>query len=222
MSEKDTELRDGSASASANIPEDVIENEVQRSESESCDDVGRSDNASRTEEESTYAPKGRYDALLYRVYSDKTFSQMLQISSYAIVLITAYAYFYNLIYAYLDNVMEAIRLILVTGVPFVIVSLMRYLINAPRPYEQLEFYEKPPKSKRGQSFPSRHVFSIFVTAAALSFSNLWLGIGLAVLGVALAACRVLLGMHYIRDTVTGALIGIVSGVVGMLLTSAIF
>ena len=37
-----------------------------------------------------------------------------------------------------------------------------------------------------------------------------------VFGAVLAALRVLLGVHFIRDVVAGALIGVISGVIGLL------
>ena len=169
-----------------------------------------------------YEPIGRYDAVLYRIYKDYTVSKMLQILSYVCVLLTVYVFVYNIVMLFPYYRMQAVRYITVCAVPFVLVSILRKLINAPRPYEQLPFYEVPPKNKRGEGFPSRHVFSIFVIASCLAFENILLGVGLAALGVLLAVCRVLLGMHFIRDTVAGAAIGIVSGVSGVFISGLFF
>ena len=105
--------------------------------------------------------------------------------------------------------------------PFVALTVMRLVINAPRPYELLEFYEKKPKNKSGRSFPSRHVFSVFVIGTVMIPTSAFLGAALLVLGAALGAMRVLLGVHFIRDVVAGALIGVLSGVVGLLVLTLI-
>ena len=46
--------------------------------------------------------------------------------------------------------------------------------------------------------------------------NIALGIGLLLLGAVLGVMRVLLGVHFIRDVVAGALIGVISGAIGLL------
>lgn len=168
----------------------------------------------QTVAETEYKPKNRYEKLLLYVYKNENLAEMMKISSYAIVLLTVYAFFVH-IAGLIETPIEIVKLLTVTGVPFVAVSLMRVFINAPRPYELLEFYEKKPKGKAGRSFPSRHVFSVFVIAAVLLISDPPLAATLMLAGVALAFLRVALGIHFVRDVVAGALIGIVSGGIGL-------
>ena len=174
------------------------------------------------EEESTacavpeYEPKNKFEKCLYKVYRDESLSEMLRISSLAIVVLIVYACLSTFFVTLAENPFKAIELLLLTGVPFVAVSVARKIINAPRPYEVLEFYEKKPKAKSGSSFPSRHVFSVFVIAMALIVENVFLGAGLLLLGIALAAMRVLMGIHFIRDVVAGGIIGIVTGAIGLI------
>lgn len=168
------------------------------------------------------APIGKWQTLLYRIYRNEPLSEALRILSYTAVIGTVYAFLYNLVVFISVDFMQAIRLMLVCLVPFVIVSVMRRLIDMKRPYEVYRFFDVPPKNKCGKSFPSRHVFSAFVIGTSLAFINPFLGCMLCVIGALLAACRVLLGIHFIRDVVAGALIGIVGGVLGMLITGAFF
>ena len=98
------------------------------------------------------------------------------------------------------------------GVAFALVSLVRALINAPRPYELYSFFDKPPKDKKGHSFPGRHAFSIFCIATASLPVMPILGSVALLLGVALSVSRVLLGIHFIRDVVAGGMIGVIAGV----------
>ena len=73
------------------------------------------------------------------------------------------------------------------------------------------------KGKCGSSFPSRHAFSAFAIAVALLPEFMPLGIVLLAFGTALCAVRVLLGLHFVRDVVAGAVIGIVASVIGLLI-----
>lgn len=164
--------------------------------------------------EPEYIPKNRYERLLWHVYKNDTLAEMLKIASYAIVLLTVYAFFTRIV-GLIETPMEIVKLLTVTGVPFVLVSILRRVINAPRPYELLEFYEKKPKGKSGRSFPSRHVFSVFVIATVLVTWNPTVAVLLFAAGVLLALLRVALGIHFVRDVVAGALIGAASGGIGL-------
>lgn len=187
---------------------DGIEEYESVSEEEAADEA--------EEQKPEYVPENKYEKVLYRVYSDDSLAEMLRISSLAIVAITVYAFFVHILKLLEVSPLTVIELLIITGVPFIAVSVMRRMINAPRPYELLEFYERKPKDKAGCSFPSRHVFSVFVIATVITPANVALGAGLFVLGIALGAMRVLLGVHFIRDVIAGALIGVLSGAVGLL------
>lgn len=157
------------------------------------------------------------EKLLKTVYNSRKISSALKITSHASVFISMLSYVAVIALLYIEEPIMAVRGVLATAIPFVIVSVARLLINAPRPYELYDFYEKRPKDKSGQSFPSRHVFSAFLVATVAYSVSIPLMIVNLVLGVAIAVSRVLLGMHFIRDVACGFLIGIVSGVVGILI-----
>lgn len=107
------------------------------------------------------------------------------------------------------------KLAIVLAVPalsFVLVSLFRRRVNAKRPYELYGFAPLIPKDTVGKSFPSRHVFSIFVIATTVFFLQQGIGILLWAAGVCLAVIRVAAGVHFPRDVAAGAVIGILCGV----------
>ena len=106
------------------------------------------------------------------------------------------------------------RALLVPGVSFVVVSLVRRALNFPRPYEALDIDPIIHKDTKGKSMPSRHVFSIFVIAMAFLWIVPWLGVVLLVLGAALACVRVIGGVHFPRDVLVGAIVGILCGILG--------
>lgn len=155
--------------------------------------------------------------LLLRVYNSRRLSLSLKIISHASVVISVLAYALLFALRFNEAVISAVKFICVSAVPFVIVSLVRSFINAPRPYELYEFYEKKPKDKAGRSFPSRHVFSAFMIAVLSVPVSLPLAVALLAVSLSLAASRVLLGIHFIRDVAAGGIIGTLSGVLGIII-----
>jgi membrane-associated phospholipid phosphatase len=95
-----------------------------------------------------------------------------------------------------------------------LVSVYRAWRSEKRPYEVLEIQPLIVKETKGNSFPSRHVFSAFVIAVTALWVAPAAGGVLLVLGVALAACRVIGGVHWPRDVIAGAAVGIAAGLLG--------
>ena len=71
--------------------------------------------------------------------------------------------------------------------------------------------------RAGRSFPSRHVFSAFLIGMLWCIYSVPLGIAAMLLGTYIALERVLLGIHFPRDVIAGAAIGVLSGLVGILI-----
>ena len=106
------------------------------------------------------------------------------------------------------------KVLIIPAVSFVVVSLIRKLINFPRPYEVLDIDPIIKKSTKGNSFPSRHVFSVFIIAMTLYYISYPVSILLMVIGVVISIVRVLGGVHFPRDVIAGAAIGVICGIVG--------
>lgn len=104
--------------------------------------------------------------------------------------------------------------LVVPAAAFVVGTLVRRIIDRPRPYTALGFTPLFPKDKPGQSMPSRHCFSAAAIAGAAWFVIRPLGLALAVLAVVIAVCRVVTGVHYISDVLAGLAFGAVFAVVG--------
>ena len=80
-----------------------------------------------------------------------------------------------------------------------------------------DFYEKKPKNKKGNSFPSRHAYSSFVIATLFFSQCTPIAIMLLVFALGMCISRVLLGIHFIRDVMAGALIGVIAAIAGLFL-----
>lgn len=106
------------------------------------------------------------------------------------------------------------RVLLVPAVAFVLVTLFRKVCNAKRPYEIFDIEPLLKRNKAGQSFPSRHAFSIFMIAMAIGYVWMPGGILFLILGTLLAVIRVVGGVHFPRDVAAGAAVGIFAGILG--------
>ena len=96
---------------------------------------------------------------------------------------------------------------------FVILSLLRKKINAPRPYEVWGIVPLLDRDSPGQSMPSRHVFSATIISMACLHASLSVGVILLVLSALLGLVRVLGGVHFPKDVVVGYICGLAWGVI---------
>ena len=110
------------------------------------------------------------------------------------------------------------KALLVPGVSFVVLSIFRKIINRPRPYETFNIPPVIPKDTKGNSFPSRHVFSATMIAMTFLLHSpwSWLGLIFLVVSILLAVVRVVSGVHYISDVVAGIVVAVVAAFVGYL------
>lgn len=114
----------------------------------------------------------------------------------------------------LNHDFRTIRYLVVCAISFVALSALRAGLNWPRPYELFDIEPLIPKGTRGKSFPSRHVFSAAVIACALLWLNTWLGVASLAATAFLAMLRVVGGVHFPRDVIVGAALGISCGILG--------
>ena len=108
------------------------------------------------------------------------------------------------------------KALFVPAISFVVLSLVRKWINRKRPYETFELPPVIPKSTKGHSFPSRHVFSSTIIAMTFLLVSPWSWLGIIFLGlsVILAIVRVLSGVHYISDVLAGFLTAVLCALLG--------
>ena len=126
------------------------------------------------------------------------------------------AYPILVIYMFWQKDADVARVLMVPSNSFIILSVFRYMVNRPRPYERFELPPVIAKDTKGKSFPSRHVFSAMVIAMTYLLASpwSWLGLIFVVVAVLLAIVRVLSGVHYVSDVIAGAGFAVVAAVVG--------
>lgn len=112
---------------------------------------------------------------------------------------------------------ELLRVVLVCGISFVLVSVFRHFYNADRPYTKYDFTPVVKKDTPGRSMPSRHIFSVFVIGMAFTWLDWKFGVFIFVIACLMAVERVIAGVHFVRDVLVGAVVGIAAGVIGFYL-----
>jgi membrane-associated phospholipid phosphatase len=145
-------------------------------------------------------------------------TKLLQIVNKILTYTVFLLYPLLLIWLFLMHREYLLRAILVPAVSFLLVTAVRRLINRRRPYEAYGIPSAVYKSTTGKSFPSRHVFSIFIIAVTFLYLGPDPAIGAVLLlaGILLGFIRIMIGVHYVSDVAVGAILGILCGVIGFL------
>lgn len=97
--------------------------------------------------------------------------------------------------------------------------ILKQLVARPRPW--LDVLGLLPLVEEGDpnSFPSGHTCAAFAAAIAwlggLPREKIWLGRGGLILAVCMGFSRLYVGVHYPSDVLTGAVIGILCGILGL-------
>lgn len=137
--------------------------------------------------------------------------RLLRLVNQLVVIIMYLAYLVLLAVLFWQRGLAVWPFVAVPGTGFILLTVVRNWLNAPRPYEEWAIQPLIIREKTGDSLPSRHVFSAAVIAmVCLRVAWPW-GILMLGLTVILALVRVVGGVHYPRDVIIGFLCGVLCG-----------
>ncbi len=159
-----------------------------------------------------------YDALSAPFKKNTALKTALVVFNYAVTALFFIAYFALLIVLFYFRDNRVFPTLLTPAVGLLLVTVLRRVINSPRPYEVLDIEPLVHKKTTGKSFPSRHAFSAFCLSVVFSFFHLPVGILCFCLSILLALTRVVMGVHFPRDILVGGIIGVILTTVGMVIT----
>ena len=118
-----------------------------------------------------------------------------------------------IVYVFFSNPVDLFKIILVPFGVFLLVTVLRKVINEQRPYEKYNTPSLFGKTTKGQSMPSRHTASAFIISLAILYVNFELGIAALSVSFLITLSRVLAGAHYIRDVLAAMLLSVTAGVI---------
>ena len=156
-----------------------------------------------------------YDHMAANIENKPIFLRLLRVFNRLMTVVIPIVYLTLLATTYFQEGLgrQILIYVFIPASGFVILSLLRKKINAPRPYEVWEIIPLLDRDSPGQSMPSRHVFSASIISMACLHASLSVGLILLILSAILGLVRVLGGVHYPKDVVVGYIYGLVWGVI---------
>ena len=155
-----------------------------------------------------------YDHIAGKIKNNTLFLRLLRVFNRFMTVVMPIVYLTLLVATYLQEGLgkQVLMYVFVPASGFVILSLLRKKLNAPRPYEVWEIVPLLDRDSPGQSMPSRHVFSATIISMACLHASLSVGLILLILSAILGLVRILGGVHYPKDVVVGYMCALVWGV----------
>ena len=156
-----------------------------------------------------------YDHIAGKIKNKPIFLRLLRAFNRLMTVVMPIVYLILLATTYLQQGLgkQVLIYVFVPASGFVILSLLRKKINAPRPYEEWDIKPLLDRDSPGQSMPSRHVFSATIISMACLHASLIVGFILLILSIFLGLVRVLGGVHFPKDVVVGYICGLVWGMI---------
>lgn len=133
-------------------------------------------------------------------------SVMVNITNWSSKLFAA-IYIMAIVVLLLNKSKKVLPLLLGPAFALIVVQVIRYFYVRPRPFVAFDIESLIPHAANG-SLPSMHAVSAFVIAMAIWCVNKNIGKYVLILAVITGMSRVMVGVHYPLDIVTGALLGV--------------
>ena len=156
-----------------------------------------------------------YDHIAGKIENKSFLLSLLKSFNRFMTVVMPIVYLTLLVITYLQQGLgkQVLMYVFVPASGFVILSLLRKKLNAPRPYEEWDIKPLLDRDSPGQSMPSRHVFSATIISMVCLHISPTIGMACLTLSAFLGLVRVLGGVHYPKDVVVGYACGLAWGVI---------
>lgn len=144
-----------------------------------------------------------------QAYIKEETSDWLHVINFVLTIAGVIAFVVLVILAGVKDLYMAGKILAVCAISFLLVSGVRKVLNVPRP----EGYS----AKVGESFPSRHTFSMMIIGLAWINLNVLVGMIFCGLAVVLGGVRIAIGAHRPMDIYGAILIAIACAWVGFVI-----
>ena len=144
--------------------------------------------------------------------SPKRSPEPLEIANNCLVAAGVIAFAVLIVLTFVTDIYLCIKICLVCAISFVLVTILRKVLNFDRPNIEGAIYSK----KTGEAFPSRHTFSLMMIGLSWLNANVLVGFIFCGLTMVLGGIRIAMGTHSIRDVYGAILIAITCSVAGYL------
>ncbi|MDO4841871.1 MAG: phosphatase PAP2 family protein [Phoenicibacter congonensis] len=144
--------------------------------------------------------------------SQKKSLEPLEIANYCLVAVGVIAFAILIGLTFFTNIYLCIKISLVCAISFVLVTILRKVLNFERPQIEGAIYSK----KAGEAFPSRHTFSLMMIGLSWLNVNVLVGFILCGLTMVLGGIRIAMGAHSVRDVYGAIIIAITCSLAGFL------
>lgn len=118
-----------------------------------------------------------------------------------------------LVFVWVLQPQKFLQILCVPAGVFLLVTILRKIINRKRPYEKYKTPSLFGKTSCGESMPSRHTASAFIISMAALYAYFYIGTAFLAISILIAASRILAGVHYVGDVLAGAGISILFGII---------
>ena len=113
--------------------------------------------------------------------------------------------------AFIGFDLKLLMMVLIPAAVLLVVTIIRKLVNRPRPYEKHNSPSLFERDGSGESFPSRHTASAFVLAMSGFALSVYIGAVLLLIATIIALTRIITGVHYVSDVLAGMIIAVGAG-----------
>ncbi len=123
-------------------------------------------------------------------------------------------YSLGIIYVAVFKNTHIIKFICVPLFTLLSVSIIRKLVKRKRPFEKIPDIEPIIHHENGESFPSRHTVSSVIISMAFIYINPQIGIIMLIISFFVGLSRIMAGVHYPSDVLSGIIYSIIIGYLG--------